>query len=317
MTSIRTLLNLFEQEIDPSKVTVDSNDIDPSKVTSVTPPGSTPPATRKWGAGVVGTGSSGPEVEKVQKIVGVTPDKQFGSETKAAVLKAQQKLGVKADGAWGPVTQAAYDKWLASNPGKTLLGAETVSAAPATSSTTPAAPAAANDASAASAASASSTETPDQVYDRREKEKAQKAAAEIIKSRTVSHWQVPPGQTIIGKEDGVIYWADRTRQGEAGSTSGRPMSMDMYNKGYNFADKPLKDAIAALGLQVVPYKKPAGGYAPDGSAHITDATSAPTPASTAPASTAPASAPSTLQTTESIGFQPEELSRIVSLVHYR
>ena len=311
MTSIRTLLNLFEQEIDPSKVTVDSNDIDPSKVTSVTPPGSTPPAARKWGAGVVGTGSSGPEVEKVQKIVGVTPDKQFGSETKAAVLKAQQKLGVKADGAWGPVTQAAYDKWVASNPGKTLLGADT--------STAPAAPAA-PAASATSATSASSTETPDQVYDRREKEKAQKAAAEVIKSRTVSHWQVPPGQTIIGKEDGVIYWADRTRQGEADSTSGRPMSMDMYNKGYNFADKPLKDAIAALGLQVVPYKKPAGGYAPNGSASITGAVPA-VDVSVTPAdlNNAPRNADGSvkLQATESTGFQPEELSRIVSLVHYR
>lgn len=104
------------------------------------------------------------------------------------------------------------------------------------------------------------------------------AAGEIIKSRTASRWAVPPGQTIIGKEDGVIYWADNNRRGDADSVSGRPMSMDMYNKGYNFVDKPLKDAIAGLGLEVVPYVRPAGlGFfarnrlAPDGSASIAGA----------------------------------------------
>jgi len=104
------------------------------------------------------------------------------------------------------------------------------------------------------------------------------AAGEIIKSRTVSRWAVPPGKTVIGKEDGVIYWADNSGRGNADNVSGRPMSMDMYNKGYNFVDKPLKDAIAGLGLEVVPYVRPAGlGFfarnrlAPDGSASITGA----------------------------------------------
>jgi hypothetical protein len=82
---------------------------------------------------------------------------------------------------------------------------------------------------------------------------AREAAVQLIKSRTVSKWQVPQGKTVIGKEDGKIMWGDTNgRNGSEDTVTGRTMSMDMYNKGTNFVDAALKSAIETVGLKVGP-----------------------------------------------------------------
>jgi hypothetical protein len=145
-------------------------------------------------------------------------------------------------------------------------------------------------------------------YDEQKAKEAKEAAATVFNSRIQSRYAVKSGMTIIGKEDGVIYWADATTRGEMNDQqSGRAVSMAMYKQGTNFVDQQLKDAINTLGMKIVPYVKPAGlgtldswQAAPDGSASIqgfkgyNGATKL-----------------------ESVGFQPDEVNRIVSLVHYR
>ena len=84
---------------------------------------------------------------------------------------------------------------------------------------------------------------------------ARAAAIKLVKSRIFSKYQVPNGVTGITKEEGKIVWGDAGgRGGDGGSdtVAGRSMSMDMYNKGNNFVDAPLKDALTLLGIKVGP-----------------------------------------------------------------
>jgi putative chitinase len=60
---------------------------------------STPPTLRK--------GSKGEWVKKMQKVLGATPDGDFGPGTERAVKAWQEKNGLKADGVVGPKTLAA------------------------------------------------------------------------------------------------------------------------------------------------------------------------------------------------------------------
>ena len=70
-----------------------------------------PAAASQWNPGVLGMGSNGSEVEKLQRRLGISPaDGKYGPMTKKAVEELQKKLGVPADGAYGPVTKAAHDK---------------------------------------------------------------------------------------------------------------------------------------------------------------------------------------------------------------
>jgi SNF2 family DNA or RNA helicase len=85
------------------------------------------------------------------------------------------------------------------------------------------------------------------------KSEARTAAIKLVKSRIFSKWQVPKGVTGITKEEGKIVWGDSNSRGEGGDTvTGRTMSMDMYNKGNNFVDAPLKNSLTLLGIAVGP-----------------------------------------------------------------
>ena len=54
-------------------------------------------------------GSNGSEVEALQRKLGIEADGKYGPATKKAVEELQKKLGVSVDGAYGPVTKAAHD----------------------------------------------------------------------------------------------------------------------------------------------------------------------------------------------------------------
>ena len=68
------------------------------------------PAPKAWNKGVLGMGSSGPEVTELQKRLGIAQDGKFGPATRDAVIALQKQLGVAQDGAYGPATRAAHDK---------------------------------------------------------------------------------------------------------------------------------------------------------------------------------------------------------------
>jgi cell wall-associated NlpC family hydrolase len=56
---------------------------------------------------VLKRGSHGPRVAKVQRLLGLTPDRIFGPATKRAVKRFQRRHGLTADGVVGPATWAA------------------------------------------------------------------------------------------------------------------------------------------------------------------------------------------------------------------
>jgi hypothetical protein len=61
-----------------------------------------------WNKGVLGIGSTGPEVDKLRQQLGLAPNGgKFDNETRDAVIQRQRELGVTADGAWGPGTARA------------------------------------------------------------------------------------------------------------------------------------------------------------------------------------------------------------------
>jgi hypothetical protein len=68
-----------------------------------------PKPAASWNPGVLGLGSSGPEVKALQKKLGIPDDGQFGPATKKAVEELQKKLSVTVDGAYGPVTKKAHE----------------------------------------------------------------------------------------------------------------------------------------------------------------------------------------------------------------
>ena len=78
------------------------------------PAGTTTPKTAapkaQGQAGVLNVGSQGPEVSALQKKLGITADGKYGPATQQAVMALQKKLGVTVDGAYGPITKAAHDK---------------------------------------------------------------------------------------------------------------------------------------------------------------------------------------------------------------
>ena len=56
---------------------------------------------------VWGEGDAGPDVERIQRIVGATVDGDWGPLTTAAVKAWQTTHGLKPDGLWGPLCEAA------------------------------------------------------------------------------------------------------------------------------------------------------------------------------------------------------------------
>ena len=75
----------------------------------------TPPAPSP--GGVWGYGDTGPEVARIQGIVGVTADGIWGPNTDAAVRGWQAHIGVTVDGLWGPATEAATQAYINSGGG--------------------------------------------------------------------------------------------------------------------------------------------------------------------------------------------------------
>lgn len=59
------------------------------------------------GHGMLRTGSSGPEVAELQRRLGITADGVFGPQTRAAVAAFQRSSGLVADGVVGPATWSA------------------------------------------------------------------------------------------------------------------------------------------------------------------------------------------------------------------
>lgn len=88
-------------------------------------PGANVPVPAPWTAPAANNTQAGGRnltntpTQSIQKVVGVTPDGDYGPATTAAVQTWQRKLGVDADGVWGNDTQRATDnffRWIASVP---------------------------------------------------------------------------------------------------------------------------------------------------------------------------------------------------------
>ncbi len=73
-------------------------------------PNPPPKAPAQWNKGVLGKGSKGPQVNELQKKLGIPETGVYDAATITAVQALQKKLGVTADGAYGPQTKAAHDK---------------------------------------------------------------------------------------------------------------------------------------------------------------------------------------------------------------
>lgn len=66
-----------------------------------------PPATVNPVYSMLRKGSQGPDVKRLQKLLGITVDGAFGPNTEKAVIKFQQANGLKPDGLVGPKTWTA------------------------------------------------------------------------------------------------------------------------------------------------------------------------------------------------------------------
>jgi hypothetical protein len=108
---------------------------DPTQPTAAPTQGAQPAApapapAKTWSNGVLGQGSQGDEVKALQTKLGITADGAYGPATVAAVQALQKKLGVPADGAYGPVTRAAHEKMQGAAPTGTTAPAAPVNVAP-------------------------------------------------------------------------------------------------------------------------------------------------------------------------------------------
>jgi peptidoglycan hydrolase-like protein with peptidoglycan-binding domain len=104
--------------------------------------GAAPAAAPAAGAGaatnrpMLQVGSAGPAVVELQQKIGVAADGQFGPRTRAAVVAFQQAHGLGADGVVGPMTWAALDGVApaaaspGAAPGTTAAGTSATSATP-------------------------------------------------------------------------------------------------------------------------------------------------------------------------------------------
>jgi len=334
MNNFRTLLNLFEDEIDPTKVQVDSSEIDPSKVKiDVTP---TNPTPRKWAAGTLGLGSRGPEVKALQdKLIaagllnpttepGGKPanDGIFGTNTQHAVQSLQDRLGVNKDGAYGPITQKA-------------LTAKPDALAPEK------APVVTQDKTKQGGEATPPAESPEEVYKRLDAEKAKASAQAQVVAMTKEKSQYEPMGIMIApgtnKYSNLIPMGIYYAKTNSTPVEYSPVTVKELNSYPDF--KKYVDLFTTAGYKIVDNGdyKPAtlvkdsgqGGEASNTGTGLKMPANASNPISanigtssnfsSTLASTQPGfyTAPNYSFTNESVGFQADELNRIVSLVHYR
>ena len=69
-------------------------------------PAAAPKAAASTGARTLKKGMKGDDVARMQKVIGVTADGDFGFGTQTALKKWQKSNGLTADGVAGPATQA-------------------------------------------------------------------------------------------------------------------------------------------------------------------------------------------------------------------
>lgn len=92
---------------------------DPAPIaTAPSPVQAQPAAPRAWNTGVLGMGSKGQDVTDLQTKLGITADGAYGPATRDAVIALQKQLGVTPDGAYGPVTRAAHEKMRSGSGGQ-------------------------------------------------------------------------------------------------------------------------------------------------------------------------------------------------------
>jgi hypothetical protein len=264
----------------------------------------------KWVGGALGLGgaAAGGAALQNQANAAAAPAAKPAAKSDPAVLKQQQDLiakgaKIKADGIMGPATQAAI---------KQYGGAQPAPAAAPTGTTTPAAPAgdaAKNPVGTTNAATAIPTgglENPAN----QAKPTATPAAPATTPAAPAAPAAAPaPGMTAVGDDEGnttitrpdgstMVVGADG-KQYMPGSNPNLPQNKGMLNT--------IKNAATGKG----DFQKPTGFIPPAPAA----APAAFDPTGKTPAEIQDARNKGLID--ESVGFQNDELSRIISLVHHR
>jgi peptidoglycan hydrolase-like protein with peptidoglycan-binding domain len=271
---------------------------------------------KSFAPGTLGLGSRGPEVKALQdKLIaaglladtrtdGKAPnDGIYGPDTQHAVQSLQDRLGVSKDGVYGPITQKA-------------LTAKPDALAPEKAPTAPVAPPQGGE--------ASTTPDPRQQYDQFKADDAKAAAvADVKKIASTPLNNIPRFGIAIDPRTGQIFYGDAGN--DTGTISPKGYPFKWLNAGGPAESVAEGDRIRASGLTII--DKNGYGYVDVNqlqqvisgkSGQGGEANTSSGPTLTMPATPAQVQAAHDRgDIDEAVSFQPDELNRIVSLVHYR